>query len=129
MATIKELAKKYKDDLESIAVISSGALATSVIDATPRDQGDLENSWTSGINEVKTRNVFVSKGDSSRNDHTIVDNLKLGDTYYFANGQPYAYRIEYEGYSWRRPQGMLGVSVAKWDSIVDNAIREAKNGK
>ena len=51
--------------------------------------------------------------------------LKGGMEFYFTSNLPYAERLEY-GWSEQAPAGMVRVSVASWQSIVEDEIRKAK---
>lgn len=43
---------------------------------------------------------------------------------WFSNNLPYAYRLEYESWSSQAPAGMVRVSIAEFQSIVDEKVRE-----
>lgn len=129
MAKLSDLVSKYKGDFISIARLSAGNLATRVSSKTPKDHGDAQSSWTPSINVLKTENVYPSKGEAPRHfPQQVADKLEAGDTFYYANGIPYIQALE-DGHSFRQaPQGMMKLGVASWDDIVDDAIREVKNG-
>lgn len=114
---------KYKPRSEAMFRIACASVSTLTVAGTPVDEGDLRASWTPNNGDPITRNV---KGGSSANNITsVVNTLKVGDTYSFANGQPYAPRIEYESWSDQAPSGMRDVAVAQWGSIVARAVRDA----
>ena len=75
-----------------------------------------------------TSNINIDEGDTRRHDIPgVINSLKAGDAYSLANGQDYAREIEYEGRSRiKAPRGMLRVSVAEWQSIVTQAVRDAR---
>ena len=163
MAKLKDLIKKYKNDIASVAVISAGSIATLVSSRTPvqvQDGGSLRASWTPSINAPQIHNVQIATGSErfnntfsgpsqlktykvyggmakvATNDWTrhnpidVVNKMDIGDTFYYTNGQPYAYRIEYEQWSDQTatyaPFGMMRSSIAEWDRIVNDAIKVVK---
>ena len=48
--------------------------------------------------------------------------LKLGDTAYLVNNLPYAVPLEY-GHSSQAPAGMVRVTIAEFQQIVEAAVR------
>lgn len=61
----------------------------------------------------------ISKGKSA------VNAAKLGDIIYISNNLPYAGVIE-NGSSTQAPQGMVRVTVAEFQAVVDANVRKAK---
>ncbi|MCP5006167.1 MAG: hypothetical protein GY941_19835 [Planctomycetes bacterium] len=126
--TLGQLMQKYKDDMLSIARISCSVTSTMVVDGSPVLTGSFRNSWNASIGGPVVNNVTIGfkKGMSPmpvRNNHTsTINSLQLGDVYSVVNGQPYARRIEYEGWSSFAKGGVLAPAVAKWDSTVKSSI-------
>lgn len=112
---LSKLVERYKGDMLSTARVASAALSTKVIARTPVDTGRLRKSWTPARNRFDTSN---SGGDVA----AVASSLNTGDIFTLINAQPYARRIEY-GHSGQAPGGMLRVSVAEWQGIVDAAAR------
>ena len=124
MKKLTALIKGYRADTESMLRLSCSAISNKTVARTPVDEGDLRASWTPNNGDPIARNV--SSGDTRNDIAAVINTLKLGDTYSFANGQPYARRIEYEGHSKNQaPNGMRDISVAEWSSIVSKAVRDA----
>lgn len=124
--TLSALIRGYQADATSIARISCAVVSSKVIQRTPRLSGSLANSWNANNGDPVANNVNISVDTPrpARNNATSVANsLQVGDKFSLANGQPYARRIEYEGWSSKRPEGMLRTSLAEWQSIVDGATR------
>ena len=124
MAELAALIRKYKGDILSSYRLSCAALSAKVIDRTPVESGSLKASWTPNKGDPVAININIP-GDSRRHNVTgVCNSLKLGEKYSLANGQPYVRRIEYERWSrYKAPAGMLGISTAEWDDIVDKAVR------
>lgn len=116
--------ERYQSELERIARDAPDELTTRVITRTPVDTSALRLSWTSNNGDP----VAINRdGNDARHDHAaVINSLNIGDKYSLANGQPYARRIEYEGWSQQAPQGMLRVSVAEWQQIADRAARNGR---
>lgn len=86
---------------------------TAVIESTPEDTGALQNSWF-----LDMRPNYSKLGTASSGTLDVADRVKegkaLGKTWYFYNNQPYAGRIEYEGYSDQASRGMLRVNIVSF---------------
>ena len=120
-ATITELVKLYKGNLVSMARLSCATLSQAVLKDTPKLTGSLQVSWTINNGPPVAKNIYISAGNPTpvRNRISLVVNsLKIGDTYSFANGMPYVRRIEYHGWSAKARGGMMRPNVARWQAIV-----------
>lgn len=86
-----------------------------VIKETPVDTGRLRGNWQASLNvpeNLPVERVQASpEGIANSDANSALNNLKLGDIFWFTNNLPYARRIE-EGYSLQAPQGMLRRNVA-----------------
>ena len=47
-----------------------------------------------------------------------IESYRMGDNIYISNSLPYAYRLEYEGWSGQAPQGMVRVTVLEFEQYV-----------
>lgn len=82
-----------------------------VILSTPVDTGALQASWflDPTVDYGKTAN---SSGQGAGYIAARINGEKVvGEKWYFYNNQPYAYRIEYDGYSNQAPTGMLRTNL------------------
>ena len=85
--------------------------------------GRFRANWQVGINTKPT-------GETGEIDQTVAATLgkglavlggyRMGDTIYILNNVPYAERLE-NGWSTQAPVGMVGVTVARFESIVRQA--------
>lgn len=125
MARLEGFIERYRRRLTRVVRRSAEELSTRVIERTPVDTGALRASWTPNAGAPRAVN---REGGGEQNVAAVAGALEPGDTYSLANGQPYVRRIEYEGHSPQAPAGMLGVSVAEWDEIVETAVVEARGG-
>lgn len=118
--------KKALDRLDKTRRASALELFRLIILSTPVDNGMLINNWRTQTNTPNTgsRQALSTVGADSLLE--AQKNLgKLEDTVFFTNNLPYAYRIEFDGWSrYKAPQGMVRKNVARWDQIVAAKARE-----
>lgn len=49
----------------------------------------------------------------------------MGKVFFIANNMPYAYRLE-TGYSKQAPSGMVGLTVLRFNTFLENAVAEVR---
>jgi hypothetical protein len=100
-------------------------LTSDIISDTPVDTGRLKNNWfpsTGAASEQTTEATANEAGD--RAEKCAQNELTLDKTFYFTNNLPYAFRIEFEGWSKAKaPQGMVRRNAIRWKQIVRRAAR------
>ena len=100
-------------------------LTSDIISDTPVDTGRLKNNWfpsTGAASEQTTEATANEAGD--RAEKYAQNELTLDKTFYFTNNLPYAFRIEFEGWSKNKaPQGMVRRNAIRWKQIVKRAAR------
>lgn len=105
-------------------------LSTSIILKTPVDKGQLHWNWFVGngyINNATSEHTGDDKGGASTRNALEISSTRVnGQTIFITNSLPYAYRIEYEGYSKQAPAGMVRVTLAELNSISTKAAYEIK---
>lgn len=98
-------------------------LTSDIISDTPVDTGRLKNNWfpsTGAASEQTTEATANEAGD--RAEKCAQNELALDKTFYFTNNLPYAFRIEFEGWSKNKaPQGMVRRNAIRWKQIVKRA--------
>ena len=98
-------------------------LTSDIISDTPVDTGRLKNNWfpsTGAASEQTTEATSNEAGD--RAEKCAQNELTLDKTFYFTNNLPYAFRIEFEGWSKvKAPQGMVRRNAIRWKQIVKRA--------
>lgn len=91
--------------------------------------GTLINSWVATLNFPapigQTRQPDTS-GSSSKRQVVELSKKALGEVMYIANPARYAYRIEFDGWSWQAPSGMLGITAVENMTRFSKAVRDAK---
>tara|TARA_B100000795_G_scaffold36505_1_gene24069 strand:- start:577 stop:960 length:384 start_codon:yes stop_codon:yes gene_type:complete len=98
-------------------------LFNKVVLRTPVKTGRLKKSWRPTINSPSKS----SKKASPDAIVTTVSKAKLGDSVYLVNNLPYAQKIE-GGSSKQAPVGMVKVTVAEYQKIINEIINKEKGG-
>lgn len=129
---VKIMQDYYEKETRRIFVESYGILAGRVIQSTPVLTGQLKGSWRStvGSQAIPGGLRIDPEGVGPLMEvKYAVSRWNYGETLYMANLTPYAYKIEYEGWSSRKaPLGMLRINVADIDNIVSSVLRNSKQG-
>jgi hypothetical protein len=85
-----------------------------IVEDTPVLTGSLKSSWVFSAGEPVLTRVKGATDPIPTALNAIRTLVKGGDAvYYFANGQPYASRIEYTGHSGKAPNGMVRINLLK----------------
>ena len=120
------------DSLHKTVQVAYSDFIDRLITATPKLSGQLKNNWITTLNggSGETRFGGSSQGEASYTQAAnVLQTFKLGDTISLRNNLPYANRIEYDGWSHTKaPDGMLRITVAQWQQIVTEAVRNVKAG-
>lgn len=108
-------------------------VATDVLTKTvlrsPVDTGRFRANWvtTFGAPGVRTTADVDPTGQGAILRGTATIGRAYGDfDIYITNSLPYAIPLEY-GYSKQAPAGMVRITVAEFQTYVDNAVRQAAN--
>ena len=98
-------------------------LTSDIISDTPVDTGRLKNNWLPSVGVVSTEATEVTANEAGDRAEKYAQNeLTLDKTFYFTNNLPYAFRIEFEGWSKNKaPQGMVRRNAIRWKQIVKRA--------
>lgn len=122
---IENFSAKAQEKVLKIFKKSIIDLTSDIISDTPVDTGRLKNNWfpsTDAVSEQTTEATANEAGD--RAEKCAQNELTLDKTFYFTNNLPYAFRIEFEGWSKvKAPQGMVRRNAIRWKQIVKRAAR------
>lgn len=104
------------------------ALFAEVIDRTPVDTGRLKGNWQLSQGSPIRGTVTVTDKDGGTTKTKVAAGMGgWGSVTYLTNNLPYAYRIEYDGWSHTKaPAGMVRVSFARIQQIVAREARKHK---
>lgn len=98
-------------------------LTSDIISDTPVDTGRLKNNWFPSVGAASEQTTEATANEAGDRANSFVNNqLALDKTFYFTNNLPYAFRIEFEGWSKvKAPQGMVRRNAIRWKQIVKRA--------
>lgn len=129
--SLRKFGKKAAENHVKVKRQSAFDLFASIVLSTPVDKGVLRNNWFAQIgsgSSATTESADKSgAGTTSRIDTVLAGTLADADTY-LTNNLPYAARIEFDGYSWRAPQGMVRINTLRWNKIVETNARKIAGG-
>lgn len=126
---IKRFAAKTTKAHDEIARGTTIALFNAVIQDTPVLDGRLRGDWQTSVGQPATEeNGRVDTvGSASMAEVTANTPQGAGQETYLTNNMPYAYKIEYEGWSKiKAPQGMVRRNVDRFQRLIDEQARKNK---
>ena len=123
------IAKRRSQDLKEICDASFFRTMNQVIQGSVVDTGEFRNNWNGAVTAPdlsanRPENPSGSGAIGSLNE--TINRYDLGQTLYFTNSVPYAWRLEYDGWSERMPNGIVRITARKWDSIVADEVKKRK---
>lgn len=128
---IRKFREKSITTVSRVKRIVAIKLFNAVIMDTPVLTGRLRANWMLSLNEPDT-NVSYALQDKSGQMMMGIIRQEVGKATYddaiiMQNNLPYAYRIEYEGWSWQKsPAGMVRRNAKRFDALLRQAISEGK---
>lgn len=89
--------------------------------------GRFKASWDYGFNEVPSALYREADASGETSLGRIAEGMgeRMAGVHYLANNVPYAMRLE-EGWSRQAPQGMVSLTIIKFDQIVAEAAAEMR---
>ena len=122
VAHFAEKAGQRAEDVTRKIVIE---LFSRVVLKSPVDTGRFRANWQFGLQQVGvTSNDTDPSGAAALGRITSgVASTPLGTSMWLSNSLPYARRLEY-GWSKQAPAGMVRVSIAEFQDIVRDAVRQ-----
>lgn len=99
-------------------------MTSEIVRMTPVDTGHARSNYFWGNSRVSNIDPAMSKNgsDSLVRSFEFSKEVRAGGTCYITNNLPYIMKLEY-GSSKQAPVGMARVTVAKWQGIVNAAVR------
>lgn len=127
-AQLSRFSRKTTDGLDRIRRIVIIKLFSAVIQDTPVLSGRLRGNWQTSIGSPVTSVIGVrDMGAAVAEVQSKAQQSQLTDTVFLRNNLPYAYRIEFDGWSHTKaPQGMMRRNVARFQRILNEAVREGR---
>ncbi|MFA5662398.1 HK97 gp10 family phage protein [Castellaniella sp.] len=125
---LTRLVEKAKGNIDQAVRQVMILAAQGVVMSTPVDTGRLRGSWSFGVNTPRNDYYPTDKGGqfTLSRIYAAVSRQDAGPKFYITTVQPYARRIEYEGWSHTKaPNGMIRITIAN----LPNAIRDYVRGE
>jgi hypothetical protein len=126
---LQRIAQRNKQKAVKVMQNALMRIGGKIVVMSPVDSGRFINNWMSayGALDTSTTDALDKSGAASIGKlAATVNTLAAGQVFYFSNSLPYAQRLEYDAWSEKAKAGMVRVSVASWQSIVENEIRKAR---
>lgn len=127
---LKRFAKKTIGKEKGIRRMAAIDVFSAIITSTPVDKGVLINNWFATIgrpSNEETHDPGAAQIVIGRLSQDIPKDPKYA-TIFLTNNLPYAAPIEFDGHSsYKAPQGMVRINVARWDDIVKRLAQGAAN--
>lgn len=121
--TIENFIRKAKKNPEIVVRQITLKLYSAVILASPVDTGRFRMNWQATYKNPATSILIADDPSGSRAIGRITQFVMHNpdwDEFRLTNNLPYAARLEY-GYSQQAPAGMVRVSVARFQRLIDEA--------
>lgn len=127
-ADLRRFNRKTKDSLDRTRRIVIIKLFSAVIKDTPVLSGRLRGNWQTTINSPATGVIGIrDEAAAIAEVQAMAQRSKGSDVVILRNNLPYAYRIEFDGWSKvKAPQGMMRRNVARFQRILGEAVREGR---
>jgi hypothetical protein len=125
---LQRITQRNKQKAVKVMQNSLMRLGGAIVMRSPVDTGRFRSNWLAayGAMDTSTNDALDKSGSTAIGKLTAtVNTLAAGQVFYFTNSLPYAQRLEYDAWSAQSPAGMVRVSVASWQSIVEDEIRKA----
>lgn len=125
-ASLAEFAEQAKGAIDTVFREVIIEIGSSVITMSPVDTGRFKGNWQYSINSPAQGTLDRLDPNGTAAHAELVDGalqFKAGQTAYIVNNLPYAIRLEY-GYSDFTPDGMVRVTLERFQDIVEEAIRK-----
>lgn len=122
---------KIKRNMRTVVRKSTFGVMAEVLAKSPVDSGRFRGNWQPAIGAAPAgalETVDPSGAATIAKIEAVTTAMEPGDVAYLANNLPYGPRLE-EGWSKQAPQGMVRLSVQRWQPIVDEAVRQVVGGQ
>ena len=128
-ADLARLCEAAGDKAELVVRKAALDLGGQLLDRSPVDTGRFKNNWATSVNGMSTA-TGAGADTSAAAARTMLEaqvaSWKPGQTIWITNSLPYAYRLEYDGWSKQAPGGMVRLAVQNYAQAVAKAARELK---
>lgn len=104
-------------------------LDRSIVLKSPVDTGRFRANWNIGFgspNTSTTTNTDASGSSAIAKAQAELTGNLSGKKIFVTNSLPYAFRLEYEGWSNQAPQGMVRITIAELNTTIQKVGAEVK---
>ena len=122
---IDRLIAKANTDAETFIRKVTIDLYGKVIDMSAVDSGRYKQNWQPSYDEPITSPIdgFDKSGEATKARMELaVKSFPIGRVMYLANALPYAYRLEYDGWSTQMPMGSVRLTARNFDAAIAAAV-------
>ena len=121
---LQRFARKAGGNLDKVLRKVVFDITREIIQKTPVDTGHARSNWFWGVQVVSDEDATLSKSGapSLARAASFASTVRSGGVVYLTNNLPYILPLEF-GSSQQAPAGMVRITVARWQSIVDRAAR------
>lgn len=123
---LDEWVEKAKGNLDRVTRETLMLAAQGVVQRSPVDTGRFVANWQFGngaIDFTTSDQVDPGRAITIANVQAQLGAVRAGGVYYLTNSLPYAYRLEYEGWSKKKaPAGMVRVTLAGLQGAIDDYV-------
>ncbi|AYN94429.1 HK97 gp10 family phage protein [Pseudomonas sp. LTJR-52] len=122
---IREWAEKAEGAIDETIRAIVIEIGSSVIRMSPVDTGRFRGNWQFNLDAPALGQLETTDKDGAETISRLVaeaNSFTAGQVAYIVNNLPYAVELEY-GHSQKAPQGMVRVTVARFQQIVREAAR------
>lgn len=122
---IDKLVAKAGTDMDTVVRKITIDLFGRVIQRSPVDTGRLRGNWQASLDAPIETPIDTLDPDGMVATDKAIDAVMafpVGQVTYLANALPYAYRIEYEGWSKQAPAGMVRLAARELSDAVQKAV-------
>ena len=121
---IDQMIAKAGADVDAVVRKVTIDLFGRVIARSPVDTGRFRGNWQASLNAaIETKIDRLDPDGMAATDAAIdaVMAFPTGGVTYLSNALPYAYRLEYDGWSKQAPAGMVRLTAREFDDAVQKA--------
>jgi len=127
---IKRFISKSNNKINQFARAVVLGVDSSIVLKSPVDSGRFRNNWFIGDGSINANTTLETDpsgtGAITRANRELQSININGQIIYVTNSLPYAYRLEYEGWSQKAPMGFVRITLAELSGILKQAAFEVK---
>lgn len=141
---IREFAELAKDNMEAVVVKTTTDIASRIVERSPVGNPDnwvnplpkgyvggrFRANWQIGLGAPATGELDLVDADGGPTKTRLaaeIERIGAGSVVHITNNLPYGPPLEYLGHSSQAPHGMVRITVAEFQSMIDAALREVKS--